>query len=461
MLRPGPDLTKSQLFLDDTWIEDQAMLTRVWHPADIYPEPVLRPETPWEGTALAMYGTVLKMGDLWRMYYGTTNPNEERVVCVAESSDGLHWTRPVLDIHEYQGSTANNIVRRKVTCPSVYWDPEDKEAPFRSLAYHGFEREKAAGYYGVVSDDGYNWTELDSLLIPKPPAGDVHYLWSSKVDGKYIITHKTRSIALERAGKTVAITESSDFRSFEESRLIIKSDLNDPTDVQYHGMVGFPYAGMYLGLAERWFGSPSHIELLLVWSHDRVNWHLPQTREPFIGPTYYWNRGWSTCSTQGPIQVGNQLRFYFGGQSGAHIHVKQGPRKVGVVGFAEITVDRFASVSAGYMDGQLVTKPMTWPGGDLILNASTTRFPDEDPRLKGGEMSIEVWDGDGRPIEGYSGDRQAPFNENTPSRGDIEAATIRWPDDKSLRELAGRDIRLVFYMRDSHLYSFRSSGTTG
>ena len=35
------DLTKSQLFLDDLWIEEQHKLTRLWHPADIYPEPVL------------------------------------------------------------------------------------------------------------------------------------------------------------------------------------------------------------------------------------------------------------------------------------------------------------------------------------------------------------------------------------------------------------------------------------
>ena len=118
---------------------------------------------------------------------------------------------------------------------------------------------------------------------------------------------------------------------------------------------------------------------------------MPQTRQPFIGLTHYWNQGWSTCSTQGPIRVGN-------------------------------------------------------------------RFPDEDPRLKGGEMSIEVWDGNGHPIEGYCGDRRAPFTENTPSRGDMDAATIRWPDDRSMNELAGREIRLVFYMRDSHLYNFRSSG---
>ena len=33
--------------------------------------------------------------------------------------------------------------------------------------------------------------------------------------------------------------------------------------------------------------------------------------------------------------------------------------------------DRFASITAGFMECQLLTKPMTWPGGDLLLNAST------------------------------------------------------------------------------------------
>ena len=36
MNRP-PDLTKSQLFLDDHWIDEQHKLTRLWHAADIYP----------------------------------------------------------------------------------------------------------------------------------------------------------------------------------------------------------------------------------------------------------------------------------------------------------------------------------------------------------------------------------------------------------------------------------------
>ena len=39
-----PELTRSQLFLDDLWIDEQHKVTRLWHPADIYPEPVLRAE---------------------------------------------------------------------------------------------------------------------------------------------------------------------------------------------------------------------------------------------------------------------------------------------------------------------------------------------------------------------------------------------------------------------------------
>ena len=52
-----PDLTRSQLLLDDFWIEDQQRLTRQWHQADIFPEPVLRPKEPWEGTNVTLYGS--------------------------------------------------------------------------------------------------------------------------------------------------------------------------------------------------------------------------------------------------------------------------------------------------------------------------------------------------------------------------------------------------------------------
>ena len=453
MNRP-PDLTKSQLFLDDLWIDEQHKLTRLWHAADVYPEPVLRAEKPWEGTGVSA-STIMKTGDHWKMYYGASHATMgRRVFCVAESGDGMQWERPSLGLVEFDGSKQNNILPYR--SGSICHDPEDDEAPFK-MTYLG-----PGGVRGAISRDGYHWTELERPLIAKPPAGDVQSLWFNKVDGRYIIMHKMEA---DRSRRTQWITESENFSAFPNARPIMKADLIDPPDVEYYRMTGFPYADLYIGMSERYFNVPDRIEVLLTWSHDRTTWHRPVVREPFIAPTCDWNRGASRLGSSPPYQVGNQLWFHFTAkgriQSGNHFYVKAGPPRTGVVGLATITVDRFASITAGFMEGQLVTRPMTWPGGDLLLNASTTRHHDSHPLDGGGAMQVEVWDESGQPIEGFAGDAAAPFDRNAPTRGTVEPATVRWPGERNLRELAGRRIRLNFLMRDAHLYSFRSSGARG
>ena len=58
---------------------------------------------------LAFYTTVVKDGDIYRMYYRCrlTRP---RLTCYAESRDGIHWTKPHLGLVEVDGSTANNVI---------------------------------------------------------------------------------------------------------------------------------------------------------------------------------------------------------------------------------------------------------------------------------------------------------------------------------------------------------------
>ena len=101
-----PDLTKSQLFLDETWIESQQRLTRQWYKADIFPEPLVRPDKPWEAPGLVLYGTIFRLDNVWRMYYCV----ERSLLCLAESDNGLQWRKPVLGRVEFQGSKENNIV---------------------------------------------------------------------------------------------------------------------------------------------------------------------------------------------------------------------------------------------------------------------------------------------------------------------------------------------------------------
>lgn len=137
------------------------MLTRIWHKPLLYPEPVMRPEMPWEGTSLSFYGTVLRIGEAWRMYYTTASPDFRAAMCVADSTDGFHWTRPELGIHEFRGSKRNNIVLTHCRCVSVYYDADDEEYPFRTMVHRGPSKtgHPVYGMYEAVSKDGYHWTE--------------------------------------------------------------------------------------------------------------------------------------------------------------------------------------------------------------------------------------------------------------------------------------------------------------
>ena len=82
-------------------------------------EIVFRTDAPWEGNGSA-YQSVFQDGDRFRIYYRgghhpaskayeTDKPSWE-TLCLAESSDGIHWTRPDLGIVEFRGSTKNNLI---------------------------------------------------------------------------------------------------------------------------------------------------------------------------------------------------------------------------------------------------------------------------------------------------------------------------------------------------------------
>ena len=451
------DLTRNQLFLDDRWIEHTQRLSRLWHRAEIYPEPVLRPDQPWEGADLLMSGSVFRVGDTWRMYYLTRGTaTAPPSVCVAESDDGLHWHKPGLGLFEADGSRDNNIVfAERFKCPSVCYEPEDAETPFK-LFYHGPSSKVPPGLYVAVSKDGYRWERLPGPIATS--TGEREHVMLERIEGQYVVLSKPVTPYEETGGRCVVIITSPDLRDFSEPRLVMKQDLLDGFNTEIYGMVAFPYADRYIGLLERYHGIPDVIDICLAWSDDLVSWQRPPQREAFIGAEYPWNKRWSTPASSPPIQKGNQLWFYFGGRSGAHDHSKPNAAPCySAIGLATITVDRFASLAAGFRGGKLVTRPMVWPGGDLAINASTSSALEGDPRLKDGDMRVEVLNPEGRCVEGFCGEDSVRYCDNMPMRGFTDSAVLRWPQDRSLDELAGRTIRLVFHMEYAHLYSFRST----
>ena len=271
----------------------------------------------------------------------------------------------------------------------------------------------------------------------------------------------------------------------------------DHTWSDVYNMPVFRYEGLYLGLpiifhqsgSWQYPGRPegSNQDGLLwpclAWSDDLRKWRRPATREAFIplspidDPAIYDNGAIHACA---PVRRGDELWFYYYGSRFSHVSVpviqKAGlfdeGLPTGAVFLAKLRLDGFASLSAEEAPGAVLTRPITVDGGTLRINA----------RTRDGEVRVEIRDAEsGRAIEGFSiGDalasRTIDFPDGTvhhrggawgarfeddpegddsvPFSGDAVDATVRWRNGADLSELRGREVRLLFALRNADLYAF-------
>ena len=103
---------------------------------------------------------------------------------------------------------------------------------------------------------------------------------------------------------------------------------------------------------------------------------------------------------------------------------------------AVVTVDRFAAIRADFKEGQLITRAMTWPGGDLLLNCNYTRYAQGFYNAGGGSIEVEVRDEHNQPIPEFCGEQRARFNQLSPFPWKEEQNHVRCPKDRSLKEMA-------------------------
>jgi hypothetical protein len=103
-----------------------------------------------------------------------------------------------------------------------------------------------------------------------------------------------------------------------------------------------------------------------------------------------------------------------------------------------LRIDGFVSATADAERGELITKPLTFKGGTLTLNLSTTAR---------GSAQVEIQDADGKPIEGFA------LDDCIPLIGDTIAMDVKWKGNPSLSSLAGKPVRLRFVMKECDLYS--------
>jgi len=187
---------RTLLLVDDHHVLYRAGTKRIFHRADVYAaNPVVREDQPWE-LAIAWSSihrnSQTGLYQLWyQAYAGGRDPRKTHrcVVCYAESKDGVHFTKPMLKLHDFktdrkpwEGAFAEtNIVllgsggHGDRYCNSVLIEPGETDPARRyKMLYYDFSpddnNQEWPGWHAAFSPDGIHWSKS-----PKNPLNRTAY----------------------------------------------------------------------------------------------------------------------------------------------------------------------------------------------------------------------------------------------------------------------------------------------
>ena len=220
--------------------------------------------------------------------------------------------------------------------------------------------------------------------------------------------------------------------------MVLVPDELDP--VELYGMPVFKYEGYYFGLLQMYYSdSKATIEIELAFSRDGIRWDRLPTRDLFMGLGTQHGQGADFDSgmiiVNRPVVVGDELWFYYTGYKATHTDFSN----TYGVGLAVSRLDRLIGRSTPRGEGGLLlTRPLTWKGNALEINASSAD----------GAIQVEVLSESGETIEGYDRAASVVFS------GDSLRQRIQWEGGRTMDRLDGRRVRLKFYLSNATVYSF-------
>jgi len=451
-----------QLFVDDFLIE-QTTLKRTFHLAEYYPDnPVLAPDKPWEscdysqspkwkptrGAPTAMvfsdgvwYDPKDKLFKMW--YMGGYDDS----TCYATSEDGTHWEKPILDV-----VPGTNKVCAIVRDSSTVWLDLEEKKPSRRYKmfyymYHWLTK-RVFELQISFSSDGIHWRR--PIAGRRPLLGDRTTVFWNPFRKVWVFSLRSRIPEISRTRHYFESWEVFTGLHWEENdpvpwTLADKLDLPRPgldmDHAQFYTLDCVAYESLIIGLFSviqgHQPGRPKINELKVGFSRDGFHWHRPD-RRAFI-PVSEQERAWNYGNVQSAggccLVVGDKLYFYVSGRAG-----EDGSNESGVcsTGLATLRRDGFASMDAGEMEAILTTRPVSFSGKYLFINADT----------HAGEMRVEVLDEKDQVI--------APFTRANcvPITADKTLQAVTWEGAKDLSALSGKLVKFRFHLRNGKLYSF-------
>jgi hypothetical protein len=438
-----------QLLVDDFLVE-HTDLRRTFHAPREHPDnPLVRPDRSWEGKA---GGMALVFSDgvwhdpkdrLFKMWYLA---GHGAGTCYAVSEDGLTWQKPELDVRR-----GTNLVQPDPRDSATVWlDLEEKDPARR---YKFFRSHGEAGRFGLsvyFSADGVHWGER---VLRTGSCGDrTTVFWNPfRKVWVYSLRHGWGRPRRRRYWEVRDLLKGPQWQRIDEPPLWCGSDRLDPqrddlkTVCELYNLDCVAYESLLLGLFSIWRGDknippgrPKPNEVCVGFSRDGFHWHRPE-RKPFLAVSEKagdWNWGNVQSAAGCCLVVGDRLFIYHSGRAGAPGDGK-GRDTGGATGLAVLRRDGFASLDAGPEGGTLTTRPVTFRGRHLFVNAD----------VASGELTAEVLDGRGRVVEGLG------RTDCVPVRADRTLQEVTWKAG-TLAGVAGRPVKFRFHVRGGRLYAF-------
>ncbi len=415
-------------------------------------EVVIVHDAPWEGSTSHGH-VVFQDGSLYRMYYRaaewdeTTDDQLHYSACYAESKDGIHWTKPELGLHKFNGSNRNNIVfmgrGRQNFAPFKDANP-DCSPNARYKAFAGVAGD--GGIWTFKSPDGIHWSPLSRGPVITHGAFDsVNLAFWDTTRNRYVDFHR----GFRNKYRDILTCTSTDFRNWTQPVFLEYPDAS-PEHLYTNSIAPYYRAPhIFIGFPKRFVPSRNprgHFkrgtsDVLLMSSRD--------------GRTF---RRWGEAVIRPGLQKArwvNRNNYVAPGVVVTKSTIPDTPDKLSIysiegyyVGTScqlrryTYRIDGFVSVQAPLAGGDMVTKPLVFDGDRLIINLSTSAA---------GSVRVEIQDNEGVPIQGYR------LEDSTDIYGDDIERVVSWKSGADISALAGKPVRFRFVMKDADLYSIQTS----
>lgn len=457
--------TRKQFFIDRLLVErSQNVRLAVQPPTKI--GVAVDTDKPWDEGRIIYPSLVQDEKGEYRIYYYATAAGKngqlgKRFFAVATSKDGIHWVKPELGLVGFEGSKANNLLPTHYG--HVFIDPNAEP----DKRYKILHVDCKVGY----SADGYRWSYVPNMR-QAPYIGDSHNVAFYDPNLKKYVVYlrswtrqpKMRLVSLLTVDDILKPWDirPTDDQSFwiwgkdkspvisDELPVVLALDEKDPpgTDIYTPGVELYPWGdSIYLAFLtvyrhdDRRTSNDGPIDVQLAVSRDGKNFTRPD-RRPYFPLGIQGVDGDAGCiyGVPGMIRDGDRIYQYYAGFNGTHHgHVYMDDvRHLSRIYRVEQRLDGFVAAEFDYVGGSLTTPSMAVAGKQLVLNIDCSAA---------GMGKVELQDGDGRPIAGYT------LKDCDWIACNRTAARVTWKGNANLPDR--QIVRLRFDFRGTKLYAFQ------